>query len=314
MRRSRREKGQIVPKIQYKDIDFQDRRLEAIDLVNGLIRDYFAQGYILTLRQLYYQFVARGWIKNAQKEYKRLGELVNDGRLAGLIDWDAIEDRTRSLGGNAHWDDPSDTIRSAATSFRLDKWQDQECRVEVWVEKDALEGIVGRVASELDIDFFSCRGYTSQTAMWKAGKRLQRYVEDGQKVVILHLSDHDPSGIDMSRDIEDRLRTFMEETFWELTFERIALNKDQVEKYKPPPNPAKLTDSRCNGYIKRFGTESWELDALEPGVITRLITDAVLSFRDEDKYNALEEEEESGRVLLSAAANRWPAVARLLTE
>ena len=264
------------------------------------------------MRQLYYQFVARGWIANKQQEYKRLGEIVNDGRLAGLIDWNAIEDRTRGLGGNSHWSDPSRVIQSAASSYQIDKWQDQPYRVEVWVEKDALEGIVAREALKLDIDYHSCRGYTSQTVMWNAGRRLKRYVERGQKVIILHLGDHDPSGIDMSRDIKERLMMFMEETFWGLTFERIALNMNQVTKYNPPPNPAKVTDSRCAAYREKYGDDSWELDALEPSVISGLITNAVTRYRDIDKYSKRISEEEKGRSLLEEAARRWQSVATFL--
>lgn len=303
-----------MPRILYKDIEIGRKRLAIIEKVNTLIQSYRAQGYVLTLRQLYYQFVARGWISNTQQEYKRLGETVNDGRLAGLIDWYAIEDRTRSLGGNSHWDSPSEIVQSAASSFRIDKWQDQPYRIEVWVEKDALEGIVAQAAGRLDINYFSCRGYTSQTAMWNAGQRLKGYVQDGQKVIILHLGDHDPSGIDMSRDIKDRLVTFMEASFRGLSFERIALNMDQVKKYNPPPNPAKVTDSRCAGYMERFGTDSWELDALEPGVITQLITDAVFEFRDVDLYNNQAEIEDAGKSLLHEAARRWNHIVNFLKQ
>ena len=301
-----------MPRIMYKDLEIGRKRLEIIDRVNGLIEDYQAQGYVLTLRQLYYQFVARGWIANDQKEYKRLGEIVNDGRLAGLIDWHAIEDRTRELGGGSHWTGPDEIIQSAADGFRVDKWTDQPYRIEVWVEKDALEGIVAQAALKLDVNYFSCRGYTSQTAMWNAGIRLKEYVEGGQDVIVLHLGDHDPSGLDMSRDIKERLTTFMEDSFWNLTFERIALNRDQIEKYNPPPNPAKITDSRYAAYTAQFGKDSWELDALEPGVISQLITDAVLKHRDTKKYNRRVKKEERGRSLLSAVATQWDAVANFL--
>ena len=303
-----------MPLIQYKDMEIGVKRQAVIARVNSLIREYRAQGYVLTLRQLYYQFVARGWIANKLQEYKRLGEIINDGRLVGLIDWNAIEDRTRGLGGNSHWSDPAGVILSAANSYQIDKWWDQPYRIEVWVEKDALEGIVAREALRLDINYLSCRGYTSQTAMWNAGQRLKRYVKHGQKVIILHLGDHDPSGIDMSRDIEERLVMFMEETFRGLTFRRIALNRDQIRKYNPPPNPAKITDSRCAAYREKHGDDSWELDALEPSVITRLITDAVTEYRDMRKYEKRAKKEEKGRSLLTEAARKWQSVADFLKE
>ncbi len=301
-----------MPKIVYKETSFGAERNAVIDRINGLITDYLAQGYTLTLRQLYYQFVARGWIANKQQEYKRLGDILNDGRLAGRIDWYAIEDRTRSLGGNSHWKDPGQIIDTCARSYMIDKWDGQSYRIEVWVEKDALEGVVGQAARKLDINYFSCRGYTSQTSMWDAGQRLKRYVSRGQKVIILHLGDHDPSGIDMSRDIEQRLKMFMEGEAWGLEFFRIALNPDQVRKYNPPPNPAKVTDSRYEGYRARFGEESWELDALEPKVITDLITRAVAKYRDQARFGEKAKEEAVGKSLLTAAAKRWADVATFL--
>ena len=301
-----------MPLIQYVKTKFGPERSAIISRVNDLIADYSSQGYTLTLRQLYYQFVARGWIANKQREYKRLGDIVNDGRLAGLVDWYAIEDRTRNLGGNSHWTDPGKIIESAAHSYMIDKWEDQPYRIEVWVEKDALEGVVGQAARSLDINYFSCRGYTSQTSMWDAGRRLMRYAEKGQEIIVLHLGDHDPSGIDMSRDIQDRLRMFMGDKEWALQFERIALNADQINRYNPPPNPAKITDSRYAKYQAKFGEESWELDALEPKVITQLITRAVARSRHDQKYKEQVSREKTGKQLLTAAARRWTDVAAFL--
>lgn len=128
-----------MPKIQYKEIKFRGRSLELINLVNQVINEYKNQGYELTLRQTYYQLVARGYIPNNERSYKNIGNLINDGRLAGLIDWYSIVDRTRNLRGNSHWDKPEDVIASARYSYLLNKWQGQPNYVEVWVEKDALE-------------------------------------------------------------------------------------------------------------------------------------------------------------------------------
>jgi hypothetical protein len=309
-----------MPKIRYKQISFSPANQSIIASVNRLITTYQGQGYTLTLRQLYYQFVAQDlfppeWAdpttgtKNIQKNYKKLGVIVNDGRLAGLIDWNAIEDRTRSIGGNTHWDGPDRIISSAAAQFALDKWEGQPYRVEVWVEKDALEGVVSRAARRMDVDYFSCRGYTSQTSMWEAGSnRLKEYAKDGAQVVILHLGDHDPSGIDMSRDIEDRLKLFMEEEAEQLIFKRIALTLDQVEQYNPPPNPAKTTDTRYAGYIAKYGDESWELDALEPSVLTSLITDEVEKYLDRGIYRERERKEEMDTDLLQKVADEWDRV------
>lgn len=299
-----------MPVIAYAQKNFQDASLRLIQQVNGIINEYDAMGYELTLRQVYYQLVARDIIPNNERSYKNLGNLISDGRLAGYIDWNAIVDRTRNVRSNSHWTDPSGIIRSAAQSFALDKWKGQQYYVEVWVEKDALVGIVERICSKLDVPFFSCRGYVSSSEMWAGAMRLKQMSNKaGRTPVILHLGDHDPSGKDMSRDIVDRVELF---GVHDLQFERLALNMDQITKYNPPPNPTKLTDSRATGYIDQFGYECWELDALRPEVIDELIHMAVLDYRDDELYNARKDLEEEGTTQLEKLADNYDTVVEIL--
>jgi hypothetical protein len=294
-----------LPKICYIEKRFRKDKLILIDKINEVIRNYTMQGYNLTLRQVYYQLVARAIIENNERSYKNIGNLISDARLAGLIDWNAIEDRTRNMRGNSHWVTPGQIIDSAAYSYHLDHWKGQENCVEVWVEKDALIGIVGQICGQLDVNFFSCRGYVSQSEMWGAAQRLKRMQEQGQNVVLLHLGDHDPSGKDMSRDIQDRLRIF---EAYGVEFHRLALNMSQIEKYNPPPNPAKLTDSRANQYINEFGYDSWELDALEPRVISDLIERNVKNYRNEKLYNEIVKQEKMEKSLLSDISSNWNGI------
>jgi hypothetical protein len=275
---------------QYIEKNFRNDTLDIIGQANQIIADYAAQGFSLTLRQLYYQFVARDLIPNTERSYKRLGGIINDGRLAGLIDWNAIEDRTRNLQRNPHWDSPADVIEAARQSYGIDMWANQPKRVEVWIEKEALAGVITRVCNDLDVPYFACRGYVSQSEQWRAGMRCRtNYNRASQDTVVLHLGDHDPSGIDMTRDNQERL-SMLAGYRGAPTVERIALNMDQIEEYGPPPNPAKMTDSRFREYVMDYGTESWELDALEPAVIVDLIKEKVLNHRDEGLWEIKEEE------------------------
>jgi len=294
-----------VPYIAYVQKNFRPDALSMIERCNGIIASYHAQGYDLTLRQVFYQCVSRAWIANTSRSYNNLGALINDARLAGLIDWTAITDRTRNMRQNSHWDTPADIIASAASSYAIDKWEGQTYRVEVWVEKEALAGVVGRAALAMDVPYFCCRGYTSQSEMWSAAQRLLHWTREGYTPYIIHLGDHDPSGIDMSRDIEGRLALF---TRGRVPFQRIALNMDQVEYYGPPPNPAKITDSRANEYVDAYGPSSWELDALEPAVIATLIADAVGALRDDTAWARREDAEDTHRALLGSAAAHWEEV------
>lgn len=284
-----------------------------IEQANEIIEEYQADGYSLTLRQIYYQFVSRAILPNNMQSYKRLGTILNDGRMAGEIDWDAIEDRTRNLRRLPHWNRPSEIISACADQYRIDLWKGQEYRPEVWIEKEALAGVVERAADRLRVPWFCCRGYTSQSEMWSAAMRLQRYIEDGQVPYIIHLGDHDPSGIDMSRDIQDRLNLFLNHHGHDnLDMERIALNYDQVEEYGPPPNPAKQTDSRSSGYIARFGDESWELDALDPKTLDALIMGKIQSLIDYEVWVKSEKEEKKQKDVLVRASNQWDRVGKFL--
>jgi len=285
---------------------FSPAHLALIADANAIIAEYRQQGFILTLRQLYYQFVARDKLANRQKEYKRLGGIINDARLGGLIDWDAIEDRTRHLRSPSAWDNPASIVEACASQFKMDLWRTQPVRFEVWIEKDALVGVIEPVCEELRLPFFACRGYSSQSEQYTAGKRLARYRRNGQRVVVLHLGDHDPSGLDMTRDNEDRLSMF---AGGPIKVERLALNMPQVEEYGPPPNPAKATDARFAGYQAEHGDESWELDALEPSVIAALIRDHVTGEFDPDKWEEALAEENTAKAQLQAVSDRWDEVA-----
>jgi len=290
-----------VPLIKYKDHKFTAKSEAIISMANIILNEYAEQGFDLTLRQLYYQFVARGYIPNTQREYKKLGSIVNDARLAGLIDWDHISDRTRNLQKQAHWSTPDEIIGDAVNSYRIDKWKDQIFRLEVWIEKDALVGVIESVCNKWQVPYFSCRGYTSQSEMWNAAMRIDDHsieyingISENRNFIILHLGDHDPSGIDMTRDIDDRLYMFEAE----VTVKRIALNMDQIDEYKPPPNPAKITDSRVNEYINRYGGDSWELDALEPAGIESLIEQHINNYLDMEKWKEAMNKEKSEKEYL----------------
>lgn len=298
-------------KIAYIDKNLGPAKLRLIEWANEIIAEYEAQGYDLTLRQLYYQFVSKGHIPNDPRTYKNLGTAIDDGRMIGLIDWERIVDRTRNLKGLGHFDSPADIMRAAVYSYHEDKWASQENYAEVWVEKEALAGVVQRSCNRMDVSFFACRGYVSQSEMWGAARRLMHHRDAGQHPVILYLGDHDPSGIDMTRDVAARLSLFVGD---EVEVRRLALNWDQVEEYNPPPNPAKLTDSRATGYIERFGDESWELDALPPQTINSLIEDELNDLIDFDAFEAAAAAEAKNKALLQEASKRWPAVARFLEK
>lgn len=284
---------------------FSIASLATINTANTILQEYRAQGLVLTLRQLYYQFVARGLLPNKQTEYKRLGSIISDARLAGKIDWAMMEDRTRHLRKLSEWDSPAEIVEAISRQYREDLWADQKWRPEVWIEKDALVGVIERPCNELRVPYFACRGYSSQSAQYEAGRRFRTYRSYGQTPIVFHFGDHDPSGIDMTRDNDDRLKMF---TRFGVEVKRLALTMAQVEQYDLPPNPAKEIDSRCADYVANYGNVSWELDALEPTVIGTLIREAVGELIDPDKWADALAVETENRDTLKAVSDRWEDV------
>jgi len=188
---------------------------------------------------------------------------------------------------------PSAALKQTKEQYKLDVWQGQNFRPEVWVEKKALVGVIGRICNELRVDFFACKGYNSQSEQWRAGQRFANYINRGQRPIVFHLGDHDPSGLDMTRDNRERLEIFVGVP---TMVQRLALNMSQIEELKPPPKPAKITDSRAVGYIEEHGESSWELDALDPQYINDLIRSALIQIREDDKYVEMLAQEESDKL------------------
>lgn len=311
---------------------FNQKHEALIQTAEQIMDDMRGQGYDLSLRQLYYQFVAHHGLPNTEQSYKMLGVVISDARLAGRLDWRMLVDRGRSTLQNPHWDDPADVIDSAASGYKIDMWEGQEWHVEVMVEKQALEGVLVPVCRRLDVPFTSNKGYSSSSAMYRAGRRLHDKMNEGRKIAIIYLGDHDPSGLDMGRDVLDRLLLFSEAGEWvddpdemiyhnldkpevvindewegQFVLERIALNMDQVRLYNPPPNPAKMTDSRAGGYVSKYGSSSWELDALEPSVLADLVSNAVGRYVDDEAMDLRRDQLARDKAILNKMAEDYRA-------
>jgi hypothetical protein len=198
-----------MARTQYESKRVSADRRRTMEQANEICEQYAAQGLVLTLRQLYYQFVARGLIPNSQREYSRLGDACGDARMLGIMDWDHLIDRTRSLSDWKTYRGPEAALQELAKRYHRDMWATQHQRVEVWVEKDAAVGVIEGVCSANSVPYFAARGYASMSAMHDAAQRVRWHVEAGSQVTILYIGDHDPSGLDMTRDVEDRLRQFI---------------------------------------------------------------------------------------------------------
>jgi len=295
-------------KIHYKDWSPTQKSQDLVDAANAIIAEYSIKGFTLTLRQLYYQFVARDIIPNTERSYKNLGTLITKARLAGMVSWEAIEDRNREH--NTFWtrEDEYGLIANLPNYIRFDQWERQSYYVEVWVEKEALGNVIAKACEPWLVPHMSCKGYLSASEAWRAGQRFEDKIAEGKDCVLIHLGDHDPSGIDMTRDNADRLQLLSRAGPGEIEVRRIALNRDQIDQYDPPPNPTKLTDSRAQDYIAEHGHSSWELDALDLDVMTDLITDEIRSCIDHSIWEDVEAEESDVSNALGGLHEHWDTI------
>lgn len=289
----------------YVDKKFTPPVLALIKFLDKMIGEYQRAGYMLSVRQLYYQLVSRDVVENTERSYKRVASIINDARLAGLLDWDAIEDRGRDIVTRNRWTSGGSILRAVADQYHMDMWEGQDRRVFIMVEKAALAGVMERPAREYDVPLLAAKGYPSVSVVRElAVEHFLPHLSDGQRILLLHLGDHDPSGLDMTRDIEERLRLFLDGGMG-VEVRRIALNMDQVEEYNPPPNPAKVTDSRFENYQAFHGDESWELDALEPSVLTALVTSHITAEIDADAWKEREDEIDDIKARLMQTADEF---------
>ena len=224
-----------------------------------------ASGYRFTLRRVFYALVSTNRLPNTERAYKGLSETLNRARWAGLLPLDCLDDLGRVADIPQSWRQPSDVVRDAAYWYRSDWWAGTQPCVEVWAEKAAVAGIVGPVADEYGVPFLACRGFSSLTALAEAAGRLR-----GRDAVVLYVGDHDPSGLDMDRDLAERLNALGAT----VQLRRLALTIDQIDEHQLPPQPTKASDSRARGYSLDHGG-SWELDALPADTLAGLVREAV---------------------------------------
>lgn len=277
------------------------RKEDVIAHIVQIVKEYDRDGYILTLRQLHYQLVTHNWIINHDTAYKKLGNILDDCRYAGIIDWDAIEDRGRIPYIPYSVRDVDHALNDTVEQYRLDRQRGQKNQVELWTEKDALSGILRRTTSNYHIQLVVNKGYTSSSALYNAYQRILANLREEKRTTILYFGDHDPSGLDMIRDIRDRLVLMLHKGRYEIDHDSIeeifqviaiGLTMAQIKQYKLPPNPTKLTDSRANKYIQKFGKTCWEVDALKPQVLTALVEKNIQAQIDVPLFlNVVKEEE-----------------------
>lgn len=292
-----------ITETKFEIHEWAGNQKELIDAILDIINYYEEQDIKLTNRQLYYQLVGKSLIPNAMEIYKKICTILTDARYSGLIDWDSIIDKGRVPTKPLEFNNIKERVELAIYNYRLPRWKDQENYVELYCEKEAGETVLSPIAHKYHIYFGANKGYSGAAAMYELSQRLKEQLQKGKRITLLYFGDHDPSGLDMVRDIRERTIEFLQDIrniANRFQIVPLALNMEQIRQYQCPPNPAKISDPRAKWYIERHGNKSWELDAIDPKELQNIADKGVRDFLDIKKYNDwIKQEEKEKKILIN---------------
>ena len=263
-----------------------DHQLDKLNKVKEILED-LKDYKPLTLRQVYYQLVGKGFIENRVSQYGMLSNLLKWARIEGFISWDDIEDRVRVFHDLTGWDRSETFVKVSLgrflTGYKRDLLQTQDKLIEVWIEKDALSSVFTRVAERYTIPVVVCRGFSSVSFLNDFRERIEAH--KGKAPLMLYFGDFDPSGMEMLEAMQTTLRD--ELGMNGIEFKRVALKKEDIFTYKLPHNPdaLKKTDTRAKKHLEAYGKLAVELDALRPDVLEQKIKDGIETELDINLFN-----------------------------
>jgi hypothetical protein len=228
----------------------------------------------MTLRQLHYQLASVGVTENSDKDYRRASTTMTKARLDKRIPFDWMTDRSRPEYGGIGWDNLEEFAEQALVGYWRDAWQDQPSYCECWIEKDAISGSILPVADEYGIIIRTLRGFCSTTNVHKIAEQFQTLNELGKQIFVFYLGDHDPSGRVIETDIANRVKEHGSGPF---SIKRLAIHKSDIARYKLLPLRVKRADTRSKAFIRKFGKECVEVDALKPSILRARLEAAIKS-------------------------------------
>ena len=260
------------------------RKVRSImDAAIRVLTEYNDAGFSVTLRQLFYRLVSDGVLVNRVPDYRNLGRYINAAKESGEIDWDWVEDRTRFVRVRQRYRSTTQLLANAAQDWHIDFWEGQSVRPELWIEKDALLSIVAPVCHEFDVPYYSLRGWGRPSDKFDAARRFSQHADHGQRSLILHAGDYDPTGLSATQNVETEVSKYMRQLAGEFVdVRRIALDMDQIEQFNLAPNKIgedgdKSHESRWAGFVQANNgrRDTWELDALPPVALQDIIREEI---------------------------------------
>jgi hypothetical protein len=252
-------------------------------------------GYPMTVRQVFYQATVHNLAPKTEAGYAMVQSDLVIMRRAGDLPYGWLADNTRWQRKPRTFNGIEEALEDTARFYRKSLWADAACYVEIWLEKDALSGVLYPITSRYDVPLMVARGYASLSFLHSAAEYI-----DALEVptFIYHCGDYDPSGVNAGEKIEETLREMAPGA--DLTFERIAVNPDQIAAWNLPTRPTKQSDSRARG----FAAESVELDAIEPNTLRAIVEEAIERHLPPEQMAVLEAAEQSERTILHGLIQR----------
>lgn len=244
----------------------------------------------MTVRQVFYQLVGHGAIAKTESEYKQtVVRLLTKMRREGAIPFGWITDNTRWQRKPVSHSSLESALVRTAEAYRRSLWDTQSVYVEIWLEKDALAGVLYQETEKWDVPLMTTRGYSSVSFLYDAAETIDAI---GKPAYIYYFGDYDPSGMDITRAVEKGLREFAPDA--EIHFQRVAVTPRQIDEWALPTRPTKKKDSRA----KKFIGESVELDAVPSSTLRTLVEMCIEQHVDRDALKVLRIAEESERGVL----------------
>jgi hypothetical protein len=264
--------------------------------------DIVADQRPMTVRQVFYQATVCGLVEKEESGYAKVQTDLVQMRRSGELPYGWLADNTRWQRKPRTFDSVEEALQETARLYRKALWSDAECYVEIWLEKDALAGVIWPVTSEYDVPLMVARGYASLSFLHDAAEAIG---DLDVPTFIYHLGDFDPSGVNAGEKIEETLREMAPAA--EITFERIAVMPAQIRTWNLPTRPTKRSDSRSKG----FGEISVELDAIAPDQLRGLVRAAIEQHLPREQFDILKVAEGSERKLIRRLVSKLPNGRRL---
>ena len=271
------------------------RTRDELEELDARLAEIAGENFPITVRGMFYRAVVAGLVpKDEAKGYKLVQRRLVLLRERGEVPYHWITDNVRIVRGHARYGGPDEYASVAAEFYRQDYWADSPINVEVWLEKDALAGVLSPVVvEECGLDLYVTRGYASVSYLQSAADSIKR---DGRPTYVYLLTDFDPSGLGIADTVAAEL--VRRSAPVEVLVERLAVNRRQIDEHGLPTRPTKQTDSRARAFMREHGTGSVELDALPPAVLRGLVRESIERHMDPGRLEVLKLAEKQERGLL----------------